>query len=73
MNMTRVQFARRFGFAVATLRHWEDGSRTPSGAALVLLNVIWRDPRAVMRALRRPTSSSEYFGDNSSFFRESDP
>ncbi len=51
MGLTQEQFAARFGFSVATLRHWERGDRNPQGAALVLLNVIDRDPNAVMRAL----------------------
>ena len=52
MGMTQEQFAARFGFSVATLRHWERGDRTPHGAALVLLNVIKRAPDAVRAALR---------------------
>ncbi|HAN56119.1 MAG TPA: transcriptional regulator, partial [Betaproteobacteria bacterium] len=44
-------FAARFGFSVATLRHWERGDRAPGGPALVLLNVIAKDHKAVMRAL----------------------
>jgi putative transcriptional regulator len=36
---------------VATLRHWERGDRRPQGPALVLLNLIEREPQAVMRAL----------------------
>jgi putative transcriptional regulator len=52
LGMTQEQFAARFGFSVATLRHWERGDRKPQGAALVLLNVIDRNPKAVMRALR---------------------
>jgi putative transcriptional regulator len=51
MGMTQEQFAARFGFSVATLRHWERGDRTPQGAALVLLNVINRAPEAVRAAL----------------------
>lgn len=51
MDMTQEQFAARFGFSVATLRHWERGDRTPQGAALVLLNVINRAPDEVMAAL----------------------
>jgi len=51
VGMTQEQFAARFGFSVATLRHWERGDREPAGPALVLLNVISRDHRAVMRAL----------------------
>ena len=51
MGMTQEQFAARFGFSVATLRHWERGDRTPQGAALVLLNVIKHAPDAVTAAL----------------------
>lgn len=51
MGMTQEQFAARFGFSVATLRHWERGDRTPQGAALVLLNVIKHAPEAVQAAL----------------------
>lgn len=51
LGFTQEQFAARFGFSVATLRHWERGDRSPNGAALVLLNVIDRNPRAVMQAL----------------------
>lgn len=51
IGMTQSQFASRFGFSVATLRHWERGDRTPRGAALVLLNVIERNPNAVIQAL----------------------
>lgn len=50
--MTQEQFAARFGFSVATLRHWERGDRTPQGPALVLLNVIDKNPAAVLEALQ---------------------
>ena len=51
LGMTQEQFAARFGVSVATLRHWERGDRRPQGPALVLLNVIEREPQAVLRAL----------------------
>ena len=51
LAMSQEQFAARFGFSVATLRHWERGDRSPSGASLVLLNVIDRNPQAVLDAL----------------------
>lgn len=51
IGMTQEQFAARFGVSVATLRHWERGDRKPQGPALVLLNVIERNPRAVIQAL----------------------
>ena len=52
LSLTQEQFAARFGFSVATLRHWERGDRSPSGASLVLLNVIDRNPVAVFEALQ---------------------
>ena len=51
VNMTQKEFAAKFGFSTATLRHWERGDRQPVGASLVLLNVIERNPRAVIKAL----------------------
>lgn len=51
LGLTQDQFAGRFGFSVATLRHWERGDRKPHGAALVLLNVIEHNPAAVLEAM----------------------
>ncbi len=51
MAMIQEQFAIRFGFSVATLRHWERGERKPHGPALVLLTLTEREPSTVMRAL----------------------
>ena len=51
LGFTQAQFADRFGFSVATLRHWERGDRNPQGATLVLLNLIDRDPKGVLKAL----------------------
>ncbi len=53
VGMTQVQFAARFGFSTATLRHWERGDRAPHGPALVLLNVIEHNPQVVIEALAR--------------------
>ena len=53
VGMTQEQFAARFGFSTATLRHWERGDRMPHGPSLVLLNVIEHNPSAVMEALSR--------------------
>jgi len=52
--MTQEQFATRFGFSVATLRYRERGDRSPQGPALVLLNVIDKNPTAVLGALQQP-------------------
>ncbi|MCP4399681.1 MAG: helix-turn-helix domain-containing protein [bacterium] len=51
VGMTQTEFASAFGISVGTLRHWERGDRTPRGPARVLLNVVAKEPQAVLRAL----------------------
>ena len=51
IGMSRTRFAHHIGVPVATLRHWERGDRKPRGAALVLLNLIARNPQSALRAL----------------------
>ena len=50
-GLTQEQFAAKFAISLGTLRHWERGDRKPHGTALVLLNVIAKEPKAVMRAI----------------------
>ena len=51
VGMSQSEFASAFGISVSTLRHWERGDRTPQGPALVLLNVVAKEPKAVLKAL----------------------
>jgi putative transcriptional regulator len=51
MGMSQTEFASTFGISVSTLRHWERGDRSPQGPALVLLNVVSKEPEAVLKAL----------------------
>ena len=51
MDMTQQEFCAMFGIALGTLRHWEQGDREPKGPALVLLNVVEKNPEAVLEAL----------------------
>ncbi len=51
IGMSQSEFASAFGISVSTLRHWERGDRTPHGPALVLLNVVAKEPKAVLKAL----------------------
>lgn len=53
LNLTQEEFAERFAIPLGTLRDWERGARRPTGAARTLLQVIDRDPEAVLRALAR--------------------
>ncbi|MBV1915072.1 MAG: helix-turn-helix domain-containing protein [Pseudomonadales bacterium] len=51
VGMSQNEFASAFGISVSTLRHWERGDRKPQGPALVLLNVVAKEPKAVLKAL----------------------
>jgi putative transcriptional regulator len=51
VSMTQTEFAASFGISLGTLRHWERGDRKPHGPALALLNVVAKEPKAVLRAL----------------------
>ena len=51
VGMSQSEFASAFGISVSTLRHWERGDRSPQGPALVLLNVVAKEPDLVLRAL----------------------
>ena len=51
IGMSQNEFASAFGISVSTLRHWERGDRQPRGPALVLLNVVAKETKAVLRAL----------------------
>ena len=51
VGMSQSEFASAFGISLGTLRHWERGDRKPRGPALVLLNVVKKNPSAVLNAL----------------------
>lgn len=53
IGLTQPQFAATFGIGLGTLRHWERGDREPKGAALVLLNILEKEPKTVMRILNQ--------------------
>jgi putative transcriptional regulator len=50
MGLSQSRFARLLGISVRTLHHWEQGSRTPSGAAQVLLRIVERHPEALLES-----------------------
>jgi putative transcriptional regulator len=49
--LTQQEFALQFGFSVAAVRHWEQGTRVPEMSARVLLTLIDKDPDYVRRTL----------------------
>jgi putative transcriptional regulator len=59
LDMTQRTFADLFGVNLHTLRNWEQGRRRPEGTARVLLQVIDREPEAVLRALHDGRPAAE--------------
>ena len=51
IGMSQPKFAASFGISLGTLRHWERGDRYPQGPALVLLNLLSKDPNTVLDVL----------------------
>lgn len=51
LGLSQEAFARRYGLDVATVRNWEQGRTRPDGPASILLQVIDRDPDAVLDLL----------------------
>ena len=53
LGMSQKQFSETYGFPKSTLQKWEQGTRSPTGAARVLLWVLDREPMAVKKALEQ--------------------
>jgi putative transcriptional regulator len=51
LALSQRQFASIVHVSVKTLRNWEQGVRTPDGAAAALLTAIRNDPKNVLAAL----------------------
>ena len=52
-GMSQQRFCATFGISIGTLRHWEQGLRSPRGPARVLLRVVEQNPRAVIKAIEQ--------------------
>lgn len=52
LGLSQVAFANRYGLMVSTLRDWEQKRRSPDRAALVLLELIRRNPQLVAVTLQ---------------------
>ena len=50
-GMSQQRFCATFGISLGTLRHWEQGLRTPRGTARILLKVVDSNPNAVIKAI----------------------
>jgi putative transcriptional regulator len=58
LGLSQREFASFIGTAVGTVRKWELGTRTPSGAARTLIELIKREPKAVRRVIAKSKSAA---------------
>ncbi len=47
-GLSQAKFAALLGVSVRTLQEWEQGRRSPSGAARTLLAIAAKNPRALL-------------------------
>ena len=50
-GLSQTQFAEALGISKRTLQEWEQGRRSPSGAAQTLIRIATRHPEVVREAL----------------------
>lgn len=51
LGLSQVEFSFRINVPVDTIRNWEQGKRSPTGAAKALLKVLDKAPGAAIEAL----------------------
>lgn len=51
LGFSQAEFAGRIGVSLETIRNWEQGKRSPTGAAQALLKVLDKAPEAALAAL----------------------
>ncbi len=51
LGFSQAEFADRIDVPLDTIRNWEQGKRSPTGAAKALLKVLNRAPEAALAAL----------------------
>ena len=51
LGFSQVEFASRIDVSLETIRNWEQGKRSPTGAAKALLKVLDKAPEAALAAL----------------------
>ena len=52
LGLTQQEFSLRIEVPIETIRNWEQGKRTPTGAAKTLLKLLYRSPKAALAALK---------------------
>lgn len=52
MGLSQVELARRIDVSPETIRNWEQGKRSPTGAAKALLRLLDKAPELALQTLR---------------------
>lgn len=58
LGLSQREFASFIGTGVGTVRKWELGTRRPSGAARILIEVVKSEPKAVRQAIAKSKSAA---------------
>lgn len=51
LGFSQAEFAERIDVSLDTIRNWEQGKRSPTGAAKALLKILDKSPEAALAAL----------------------
>lgn len=51
LGLSQMEFSARIDVSLETIRNWEQGKRSPTGAAKALLRVLDKAPEAALLAL----------------------
>lgn len=51
LGLSQMEFSTRIDVSLETIRNWEQGKRSPTGAAKALLRILDRAPEAALLAL----------------------
>lgn len=51
LGLSQAELSERIGVSLDTIRNWEQGKRSPTGAAKALLKILDRAPEAALAAL----------------------
>lgn len=52
LGLSQAEFSVRIDVSLETIRNWEQGKRSPTGAAKALLKVLDKAPEAALAALK---------------------
>lgn len=51
LGLSQAEFSQRIDVSLDTIRNWEQGKRSPTGAAMALLRVLYKAPEVALAAL----------------------